>query len=37
MLRKVLDKRPQSAEAQHYIGRALMLEGGPLASMRCAT
>src|SRR6185312_369987 len=29
MLRKVLDKRPNSAEAHHYIGRALMLQGGP--------
>jgi tetratricopeptide (TPR) repeat protein len=28
MLRKVLDKRPASAEANHYIGRALMLQGG---------
>ncbi len=28
MLRKVLDKRPSSAEAHHYIGRALMLKGG---------
>jgi tetratricopeptide (TPR) repeat protein len=27
MLRKVLEKRPQSAEANHYIGRALMLKG----------
>jgi tetratricopeptide (TPR) repeat protein len=27
MLRKVLDKRPGSAEAHHYIGRALMLKG----------
>ena len=27
MLRKVLQKRPTSAEAQHYIGRALMLKG----------
>ncbi len=29
MLHKVLDKRPTSAEAHHYIGRALMLESGP--------
>ncbi len=29
MLRKVLDKRPASAEAHHYIGRALMLQPGP--------
>ncbi|HXX65839.1 MAG TPA: tetratricopeptide repeat protein, partial [Polyangiaceae bacterium] len=28
MLRKVLEKRPTSAEANHYIGRALMLKGG---------
>jgi tetratricopeptide (TPR) repeat protein len=28
MLRKVLEKRPTSAEAHHYIGRALMLKGG---------
>jgi tetratricopeptide (TPR) repeat protein len=28
MLRKVLDKRPTSAEAHHYIGRALMQKGG---------
>jgi cellulose synthase operon protein C len=28
MLRKVLDKRPTSAEAHHYIGRALMEKGG---------
>jgi predicted Zn finger-like uncharacterized protein len=28
MLRKVLEKRPTSAEAHHYIGRALMLQGG---------
>jgi len=28
MLHKVLDKRPTSAEAHHYIGRALMLKGG---------
>jgi cellulose synthase operon protein C len=27
MLRKVLEKRPTSAEAHHYIGRALMLRG----------
>jgi tetratricopeptide (TPR) repeat protein len=27
MLRKVLEKRPLSAEAHHYIGRALMLKG----------
>jgi tetratricopeptide (TPR) repeat protein len=27
MLRKVLEKRPTSAEAHHYIGRALMLQG----------
>jgi tetratricopeptide (TPR) repeat protein len=27
MLRKVLDKRATSAEAHHYIGRALMLRG----------
>jgi tetratricopeptide (TPR) repeat protein len=27
MLRKVVQKRPQSAEAHHYIGRALMLRG----------
>jgi tetratricopeptide (TPR) repeat protein len=27
MLHKVLDKRPTSAEAHHYIGRALMLQG----------
>ena len=27
MLRKVLEKRPTSAEAHHYIGRALMLKG----------
>lgn len=27
MLRKVLDKRPGSAEANHYMGRALMLGG----------
>jgi hypothetical protein len=27
MLRKVLQKRPTSAEAHHYIGRALMLRG----------
>ncbi len=26
MLRKVLEKRPSSAEAHHYIGRALMLK-----------
>jgi tetratricopeptide (TPR) repeat protein len=30
MLHKVLEKRPNSAEANHYIGRALMLKGGPL-------
>ena len=29
MLHKVLDKRPTSAEAHHYIGRALMLQPGP--------
>jgi tetratricopeptide (TPR) repeat protein len=28
MLRKVLDKRPTSAEAHHYLGRALMLKAG---------
>ncbi len=28
VLHKVLDKRPASAEANHYLGRALMLEGG---------
>jgi tetratricopeptide (TPR) repeat protein len=28
MLRKVLEKRPTSAEAHHYIGRAMMLLGG---------
>ncbi|MEO6418303.1 MAG: tetratricopeptide repeat protein, partial [Polyangiaceae bacterium] len=28
ILRKVLDKRPQSAEASHYLGRALFLQGG---------
>jgi tetratricopeptide (TPR) repeat protein len=28
MLHKVLDKRPTSAEANHYIGRALMLKDG---------
>jgi predicted Zn finger-like uncharacterized protein len=28
MLRKVLDKRPSSAEAHHFLGRALMLKGG---------
>jgi len=28
MLRKVLEKRPMSAEANHYIGRALLLQGG---------
>ncbi|MGA3119744.1 MAG: tetratricopeptide repeat protein [Polyangiaceae bacterium] len=28
MLHKVLDKRPASAEANHYIGRALLLQGG---------
>jgi tetratricopeptide (TPR) repeat protein len=27
MLRKVLEKRPVSAEAHHFIGRALMLKG----------
>jgi tetratricopeptide (TPR) repeat protein len=27
MLRKALEKRPTSAEAHHYIGRALMLKG----------
>jgi tetratricopeptide (TPR) repeat protein len=27
MLHKVLDKRPTSAEAYHYIGRAMMLQG----------
>ncbi len=31
MLHKVLEKRPQSAEAHHFIGRALMLQGGPSA------
>jgi len=30
MLKKVLDQRPSSAEAHHYIGRALMLEGGAM-------
>jgi tetratricopeptide (TPR) repeat protein len=30
MLRKVLEKRPTSAEANHYIGRALKLKGGSL-------
>ncbi|MDP9033555.1 MAG: zinc-ribbon domain-containing protein [Myxococcota bacterium] len=30
MLRKVLDKRPTSAEAHHYLGRALMLQGPSL-------
>jgi tetratricopeptide (TPR) repeat protein len=30
MLHKVLDKRPSSAEAHHYIGRALMLKGGQM-------
>lgn len=30
ILHKVLDKRPNSAEANHYLGRALMLKGGPL-------
>jgi cellulose synthase operon protein C len=29
VLRKVLDKRPASAEAHHFIGRALMLQPGP--------
>jgi tetratricopeptide (TPR) repeat protein len=29
MLRKVLDKRGNSAEANHYLGRALFLQGGP--------
>jgi tetratricopeptide (TPR) repeat protein len=29
MLRKVLEKRPMSAEAHHFIGRALMLQSGP--------
>jgi tetratricopeptide (TPR) repeat protein len=28
MLHKVLDKRPASAEANHFIGRALMIDGG---------
>ena len=28
MLHKVLEKRPSSAEAHHYIGRALMLKDG---------
>jgi len=28
MLKKVLDQRPSSAEAHHYVGRALMLQGG---------
>jgi tetratricopeptide (TPR) repeat protein len=27
MLRKVLESRPRSAEAHHYVGRALMLKG----------
>jgi tetratricopeptide (TPR) repeat protein len=27
MLRKVLEKRPTSAEAHHFVGRALMLKG----------
>jgi predicted Zn finger-like uncharacterized protein len=27
MLRKVLQERPRSADAQHYLGRALMLKG----------
>ena len=30
MLRKVLEKRPTSAEANHYIGRGLKLKGGSL-------
>jgi tetratricopeptide (TPR) repeat protein len=30
MLKKVLEQRPSSAEAHHYIGRALMLEGGSM-------
>jgi tetratricopeptide (TPR) repeat protein len=30
MLKKVLEKRPVSAEANHYIGRALLLKGGVL-------
>jgi tetratricopeptide (TPR) repeat protein len=28
MLKKVLEKRPSSAEAHHYMGRALLLKGG---------
>ena len=28
MLKKVLEKRPDSAEANHYLGRALFLQGG---------
>jgi tetratricopeptide (TPR) repeat protein len=32
MLRKVLDKRSSSAEAHHYMGRALLLKGGPTMS-----
>jgi tetratricopeptide (TPR) repeat protein len=28
ILKKVMEKRPQSAEAQHYLGRALFLQGG---------
>jgi predicted Zn finger-like uncharacterized protein len=28
MLRKVLEKRPASAEGHHYMGRALLLKGG---------
>ncbi len=28
MLRKVLDKRSSSAEAHHYMGRALLIKGG---------
>jgi tetratricopeptide (TPR) repeat protein len=30
MLKKVLDQRPSSAEAHHYMGRALMLQGGAM-------
>jgi predicted Zn finger-like uncharacterized protein len=29
MLRKVVQERPKSAEAYHYLGRALMLKGPP--------
>ena len=32
MLRKVLEKRPASAEAHHFIGRALMVKGGSSAA-----